>query len=72
MEVATTVLRNHLSEYIEMAKGEDVFIKKKGRIVAVLCNPQKAQEDRLKSLRGILQGNTMSLEEAREERISKL
>ena len=69
MEVATTVLRNHLAEYIEIAEKEDVLITKKGRPVAILISPAKAQEENLKKLRGLLQGNTISLEEAREERI---
>ena len=69
MEVATTVLRNHLAEYIEIAEKEDVLITKKGRHVAILISPAKANEENLKKLRGLLQGNTISLEEAREERI---
>ena len=72
MEVATTALREHLSEYIDIANEEDVLIKRRGRVVAVLSGSKKVQNDNLKKVRGILEGNTMSLEEAREERLSKL
>ena len=72
MEVASTLFRKNLSDYLKMVNEEDIYITKKNKVVAVLSSPQKAKLDSLKQLKGMLKGNTMSLEEAREKRISDI
>ena len=50
---------------------EPIFITKNGKIVAKLTNPFQDRVDLVESLVGVLK-NDISLEEAREERLSKL
>lgn len=72
MEVASTVFRKNLSNYLKLVNEEDIYITKKNKVVAVLSSPEKAKLDSLKQLKGILKGNNTTLEEAREKRISEI
>lgn len=72
MEVASTVFRKNLSNYLKLVNEEDIYITKKNKVVAVLSSPEKAKLDSLKQLKGLLKGNNTTLEEAREKRISEI
>lgn len=71
MSITTTELKSNLSKYLLLAATEDIFITQYGKIVAKLTNPFQERVDVAKSLFGILP-QTMTLEEAREERMNEL
>ena len=71
MSITATELKENLSKYLLLAKTEDIFITKNGKVVAKLSNPF---EDRIKlvdSLVGIIPAD-ITLEEAKEERLSRI
>lgn len=72
MIVGATVLRNNFSEYLEISRTEDILITKNDKVVARLSNPNREKEERFKELRGLLKGNTCTLEESRDERLAKI
>ncbi len=71
MVITSTELKNHLSKYLLLSKTEDIFITKNGKIVSKLTNPFKDKEDIAKSLIGVIPSD-MTLEQAKEERLSKI
>ena len=71
MSITTTELKNNLGKYLLLSKTEDIFITKNGKAVSKLTNPFQQRVDIAQSLFGIL-STDMTLEEAREERISKI
>ena len=70
MSITATELKSNLGKYLLLAEKEDVFITRNGRVVAKLTNPYQDRVDIAKSLFGVLPDN-MTLEESREERLSK-
>ena len=71
MTITASELRKHLSKYLALAAVEDIIITQNGEVVAKLTNPFQERVSITESLVGILP-QTMTLEEAREERILKL
>ena len=71
MSITATELKMNLGKYLMLAEKEDVYITKNGKVVAKLTNPFQDRVDMAKSLFGILPAD-MTLEEAREERLSKI
>ena len=71
MSITATELKANLSKYLLLASTEDVFITQYGKIVAKLTNPFQDRVEIAESLFGILP-QTMTLEEAREERLSEI
>ena len=71
MSITATELKMNLGKYLMLAEKEDVYITKNGKIIAKLTNPFQDRGDMAKSLFGILPAD-MTLEEAREERLSKI
>ncbi len=71
MSITATELKNNLGKYLLLAEKEDIFITKNGKIVAMLSNPYQDRVDMAKSLFGVLK-NDITLEEARDERLSKI
>ena len=71
MSITATELKMNLGKYLMLAEKEDVYITKNGKVVAKLTNPFQDRVDLAKSLFGILPAD-MTLEEAREERLSKI
>ena len=71
MSVTMTEFKNNLAKYILLSATEDVYITQYGRIVSKLTNPFQERVDVAESLFGILP-DTMTLEEAREERFSSI
>ena len=71
MSITATELKNNLSKYLLLASSEDIYITRNGKVVAKLSN---TYQDRL-AVDESLFGNgpaTMTLEEAREERLNKI
>lgn len=71
MSITATELKENLSKYLVLAESEDVFITKNGKVVAKLTNPFQNRVDVAKSLFGAVP-NVITLEEANEERLSKI
>lgn len=71
MSITATELKLNLGKYLMLAEEEDIYITKNGKVIAKLSNPYQNRVDMAKSLFGILPLNT-TLEESREERLSKI
>lgn len=71
MSITATELKENLSKYLLLAKTEDIFITKNGKIIAKLTNPFQNRVDTAKSLFGSIPDN-LTLEEAKKERLEKI
>ena len=71
MSITATELKMNLGKYLMLAEKEDVYITKNGKVIAKLTNPFQDRVDMAKSLFGILPAD-ITLDEAREERLSKI
>ena len=71
MSITATELKQNLSKYLLLADKEDVFITRNGRVIAKLTNPYQDRVNMAKSLFGIIPSD-LTVEEAREERLSKI
>jgi len=71
MSITATELKTNLSKYLLLSATEDVYITRNGKLICKLTNPFQDKVDTAKSLFGILP-DTISLEEAREERMGKI
>ena len=71
MSITATELKMNLGKYLMLAETEDIYITKNGKVIAKLTNPFQDRVDMAKSLFGILPAD-ITLEEAREERLSKI
>lgn len=68
MSITATELKANLGKYLLLAATEDVYITQYGKVVAKLSNPFQDRMEVAESLIGILP-QTMTLEEAKEERL---
>ena len=71
MSITATELKMNLSKYLMLASKEDVYITKNGKIVAKLTNPNQSRVAMAESLFGVIPPD-ITLEEARDERLSKI
>ena len=71
MSITATELKNNLSKYLLLASREDIYITRNGKVVAKLTNPYHDRLDVAESLFGSVPA-TMTLEEAREERLNAI
>ena len=71
MSITASELKNNLGKYLVLAATEDIFITQYGKVVAKLTNPFQDRVNIAQSLFGILP-QTMTLEEAREERLNEI
>ena len=71
MSITATELKMNLGKYLLLSATEDIFITKNGTIISKLTNPFQDRVELVESLIGILPAD-VSLEEAREERLSKI
>lgn len=69
MSITATELKNNLGKYLLLAATEDVFITRNGRTVAKLTSPYQNKLDTVDALFGSVPAS-MTLEEAREERLA--
>ena len=70
MIITATEFKTNFGKYLELVPKEDIFINKKGKIVAKIVNPQISAVD---SLRGLLSNTSydMDKDSLRQERLSK-
>ena len=71
MSITATELKQNLGLYLLLAATEDVYIKKNGKVVAKLSNPNQDRVNMAKSLFGVLPQD-ITLEEAKNERIDTI
>lgn len=71
MSITATELKANLGKYLQMAETEDIYITRNGKMVARLTAPYKNKREIAESLFGIIPAD-ITLEEAREERLSKI
>lgn len=71
MSITATEFKMNLGKYLLLSQTEDIYITKNGKVVAKLTNPNQDRVDIAKSLFGILPSD-ISVEDAREERLSKI
>ena len=70
MSITATELKSNLSKYLALAAKEDVYITQYGKVVAKLSNPFQNRVELAESLFGSVP-TTMTLEQAREERLAR-
>lgn len=71
MSITATELKANLGKYLLLAASEDIFITRNGKVVARLTSPYQDKLDAVDALFGSIPA-TMTLEEAREERLGKI
>lgn len=71
MSITATEFKQNFSKYIALASSEDVYITQYGKVVAKLSNPFQDKLEIADSLIGVL-SDELTLEEAKEERLSKI
>ena len=71
MFITTTELKLNIDKYLIMAETKEIYITQNGKIVAKLTNPYKEWGDVAKSLFGVI-SDDFTIEESREERVSKI
>ena len=69
--VTATEFKMNFGKYLLMAATEDVYITRNGKTVAKLTAPYQNKLDTVNSLFGSIP-DTMTLEEAKEERLGKI
>lgn len=68
MSITATELKANLGKYLLLAASEDIFITRNGKVVAWLTSPYQDKLNTVDVLFGSIPA-TMTLEEAREERL---
>jgi prevent-host-death family protein len=71
MSITATEFKTNLSKYLLLAATEDIYITRNGKTIAKLTNPYQDRLDIAESLFGSVPA-TMTLEEAREERLKHI
>ena len=71
MSITASELKMNLGKYLLLSATEDIYITKNGKIIAKLTNPFQDIVDLVESLVGVLKDD-ITLEEAKEERLSKI
>jgi antitoxin (DNA-binding transcriptional repressor) of toxin-antitoxin stability system len=69
MLITATELKANIGKYLDTASNEDIFISRKGKIIARISNPGRDKVVLLDSLVGIADGVNLSTKEARAERL---
>lgn len=71
MYITVTELELNFDKYLNLVEKEDIFITENGKVIAKMTNPNADKRALVDSLFGIIPAD-ITLEEAREERLSKL
>ena len=71
MSITATELKQHLSKYLLLSMTEDIYITRNGKVVSKLTNPFHDKLSTVDALFGSVP-DTVTLEEAREERLDTL
>ncbi len=71
MSITATELKLNLGKYLLLAATQDIYITRNGKTIAKLVSPYQDRVDIVDSLFGSVP-DSMTLEEAREERLNSL
>lgn len=71
MSITAAELKMNLGKYLLLAATEDVYITDNGKTIAKLTSPYQSKLDTVEKLFGSVPA-TMTLEEAREERLENI
>ena len=71
MSITATELKENLGKYLQLASTEEIYITKNGKVIAKLSNPYQDRVALARSLAGSIPAD-ITLEEAREERLSRI
>ena len=71
MSITATELKHNLSKYLLLSMTEDIYITRNGKVVSKLTNPFQDKLSTVDALFGSVP-DTVTLEEAREERLDTL
>lgn len=71
MSITATELKQNLSKYLLLSMTEDIYITRNGKVVSKLTNPFQDKLSTVDALFGSMP-DTVTLEEAREERLDTL
>ena len=71
MSITATELKLNLGQYLLLAATQDIYITRNGKTIAKLVSPYQDRVDTVDTLFGSVP-DTMTLEEAREERLNSL
>ena len=70
MLITATELKTNIGRYLDAASNEDVFISRKGKIIAKISNPAKDKVALLDELAGIADNVSLSAGEIRDQRLA--
>lgn len=71
MSITATELKLNLGKYLLLAATQDIYITRNGKTIAKLVSPYQDRVDTVDTLFGSVP-DSMTLEEAREERLNSL
>lgn len=71
MSITATELKLNLGKYLLLAATQDIYITRNGKTIAKLVSPYQDRVDTVNALFGSVP-DTMTPEEAREERLNSL
>ena len=71
MLITATELKANIGMYLDSAASEDIFVTRKGKVVAKISNPFVDKIALLDSLVGVAGGANMTLAEAKAERLAR-
>lgn len=71
MSITETELKLNLGKYLLLAATQDIYITRNGKTIAKLVSPYQDRVDTVNTLFGSVP-DTITLEEAREERLNSL
>ena len=71
MSITATELKLNLGKYLLLAATQDIYITRNGKTIAKLVSPYQDRVDTVDTLFGSVP-DTMTLEEAREERLNSI
>ena len=71
MSITATELKLNLGKYLLLAATQDIYITRNGKTIAKLVSPYQDRVDTVDALFGSVP-DTMTVEEAREERLNSL
>ena len=71
MLVTATEFKSNIGKYLTLVDSEDIFITNYGKSIAILSSAQKNKVDIVRSLIGIIPDDGTTLEQAREEHLTR-
>jgi hypothetical protein len=71
MLITATEFKSNMGKYLDTTVYEDIFITRKGKIIAKISNPANDKEALLDDLVGIAEECGLTAKEARAERLAR-